>query len=132
MTEPTWSYVRCRRRDAGRFQRFGYERHLTEGDVAQLYDSDANFGNCDALAKIASARIPFYAWHGSGFSYGPAAQASLNGRLIDVAADESGEPVVHVLDDGTVNSAELMRVRKYLAALRRVRDAIGEGETGDA
>lgn len=126
MTDTSYSYLRCRRADAGRFQRLGYDLQDDKDGIAELFDSQADYGNSTQLEKLSHEGVVFYAWHGAGDEYGPCVQASDGQRFVDVDGDDSGYPVVRVLKNGRLDRQRLREARLYWMVYERARKAVGE------
>jgi hypothetical protein len=114
MSDRCYAVVTCHVRDLEVFTDIGYNDESSDSstnDVVSLRDPEANYGHCQELSELRD--IPFLHSHSAGGDY-PACVAAHDGRnFVEVQANDNGDPVVTVHEDGTPDQEEIENVRKY-------------------
>lgn len=121
MGDRCYSGVKTLRKHKKFFEDLGYNEIFDDqGNVVELEDSEANYGNHEEL--LAAKGIVFLANNSPGDNYARYGYAS-DGRGVECAEMTHGGDVFAVVnDDGTVNKPSLGDARRYI----KMRDKVAQ------
>jgi hypothetical protein len=126
MGNPCWLRVHTRPFDVERVRQaldLDPDDEGREGGPS-LSDPSSNYGKWTERRELADEGVAFYGDQGAGQEFGPMVFAAYGRDYVEVNADEEGQPVVVVPEDGPIRPEEIEEVRRYYAVRALVSAAI--------
>lgn len=125
MSDRCYVRLQCHEKDRRLFEEAGFEMQDQDGDVCEMVDEEADYGNNSELREIAARGVPFFGFSDAGIEYGPAVFCGDGRKYLEVDTTESGHLLVLVDEDGDPIGTSVRDVKAFIAARRRAHRLIG-------